>query len=263
MKFIKFLLNIDFKISRVIVKMISDCLYDNNGYLAKKSFSINKNNENLINFQKKNQPTLNQYQPVINLIVKTNQDGANSAVLKNLKPILVVKMPVKKIPKPKLYQINSKEKVSKSVCSSSQFVSSITSGLVNSKTSSSTTFFPFEPMSLSSQKVINKFDENMISLNLENIDNYEQTQEKLSNENRPLSVQKLGTCNQISKFLAFKDLRKSFRSLIESNSEKNNPELPINTGKILLKKQSIENGNRNFSKFSMLNLNKTFSFKNK
>ena len=197
---------------------------------------------------------------MINLIVKKNQDGGNSAILKK---IIEVKMPVQKILKPKLYQINSKEKVSKSVCSSSQFVSSITSSLVNPKTKTSTTFLPLESMSLSSQKVKNKFDENLISLNLENICNYEQTQEKLSNGNHPLNVQKLGTCNQISRFLAFKDLRKSFRSLIESNSEKNNLELPINTGKILLKNQSIENVNKNFSKFSVLNLNKTFSFKNK
>ena len=240
-----------------------------NGVLIPNS-KISNSNKNSIKSRNKNLDSLKKSHPVINLIVSKNSDHANSSLLTNLRPNIEVKMPDQKQPKPKLRHINSKQKISKSVCSSSLFVSSITSSLVSSQTDSTQMFLPLASISKptststkepsSSRTASSKLQEKRIPSNHKNVYYMRMQQKNIYSENEL----KLGTSDHISKFLAFKDLRKSFKTLIDTSSEANY-KIPINennkTETARPKKQIFNSVKKeNDSKFSIFNFNKTFSF---
>jgi hypothetical protein len=172
-----------------------------------------------------------------------------------------VKMPEQKKRRPKSHLINSKEKLSKCVCSSSLFVSSITSSLVKSKTDSAKIIMPLtfiNPVAPPFQPNLKTSSSSTSQILFEKNQKHQMTMNSISvfkrKENFYLkNDEKSDTCNQKAKFLTFKVLRESLKSIIDSNSEKSCFNHMLKTNK----KQNFENRNQeNCSKFSNLRLNK-------
>ena len=168
--------------------------------------------------------------------------------------------------RPKSHLIKSKDKLSKCVCSSSLFVSSITSSLVESKTDSAKITWPLKILN----PVVPSLQPNLITSSSSTSQIlFEKNQKYQMNSNSALerkqnlylkNEDKSDTCNQKAKFLKFKVLRESFKSIIDSNSEQScfNHVLKNN------KKQKFENKNQEIcSKFSTLKLNKRLALADK
>ena len=132
-----------------------------------------------------------------------NSKESTSSILFSNKQKICFNTPEQKFIKPKLHLINSREKVSKSVYSTSMFVASITSSLVKSKNDSNGISSLVSQKSLASQ-ILNSHIVN-----------------KTQNDSSSKMELKAVSGGHISKLLTLRDFRKSFKSLLETNSEHN------------------------------------------